>query len=563
MITLLILIPIIGSLFLIFFLYILSFSFDPDPAVHPYPVPPIRIPQPSIPLSPLGVGEGREGVGSGGKIGKVEGGAGDNSNPFILGLKLNPAKLIVRSEQVEPTFSPKRLRSSRQPLFKSVGLMLQPYIMKILPLPFVSLPLRAVEGYGLVDKSGACHKRIKNKQQNKNKNGLQVNSITKNRGVYTIFNYRFMWNISIFIFLILKLIYHFFKLKFFFTKHAELFSACISNLSLNFSTSPFPTFDLFYLYPPYHPLAGVRDWGLGIGEGGIGVAGCGTPIPQSATLTGVGLLYLIVFIFLILILILIIIFLIYIIIKLENQSTLYLRFGKGVKYVKLIITYLLKIFQLLSIGILIEDFNFISPLSILSASDSVLSLNTGNGGSTSPSPTPISNPIPSLPSPTPKGDNGIGGCGIGEGAEVGLGIRDPVLDMEEKESGGLNITTSSINSQLNTDNLNLNSSKNFNTLNLNQKYEYLKEKFYNKAIEPNIPFLDWFIQLLLQTDGTQIKIDNIIETNLNNIQKLERNTQLNSHAFIRIRPFLVNREDNSLTANPNIVPYKSSSIYEE
>nr|YP_009504969.1 hypothetical protein [Lyophyllum decastes]AWW14088.1 hypothetical protein [Lyophyllum decastes] len=104
---------------------------------------------------------------------------------------------------------------------------------------------------------------------------------------------------------------------------------------------------------------------------------------------------------------------------------------------------------------------------------------------------------------------------------------------------------------------------NFNTLSLNEKYEYIKLKFFNKAIEPNIPFLEWFIQLLVNTDGSQNNVDQIIETNLNKIQKIEREAQLNSHSFSRIRPFLINKTDTSSTQMPNIIPYKDSSYYDE
>lgn len=103
----------------------------------------------------------------------------------------------------------------------------------------------------------------------------------------------------------------------------------------------------------------------------------------------------------------------------------------------------------------------------------------------------------------------------------------------------------------------------FNTLNLKEKQEYLKLKFFNKAIEPNIPFLDWFIQLLFKTDGSQVIVDTVIDTNLNSIQKIEREAQLNNHAFFRIRPFLINKIDESPMANPNIIPYKGSSVYED
>nr|YP_009739342.1 hypothetical protein [Tricholoma bakamatsutake]QIC20186.1 hypothetical protein [Tricholoma bakamatsutake] len=90
--------------------------------------------------------------------------------------------------------------------------------------------------------------------------------------------------------------------------------------------------------------------------------------------------------------------------------------------------------------------------------------------------------------------------------------------------------------------------------NLEDKYLYLKIKFYNKGIDHNIPFLDWFVNLLNNTDGTKSNIDNIIEKNLNHIVKIERETQLNNLAFFRNKPFLINKFDNSPIAYPNIIP---------
>jgi hypothetical protein len=101
-------------------------------------------------------------------------------------------------------------------------------------------------------------------------------------------------------------------------------------------------------------------------------------------------------------------------------------------------------------------------------------------------------------------------------------------------------------------------------LNLEEKYHYLKYKFYNKGIDHNIPYLDWFINLLVKTDGSKTNIDNIIEFNLNHISKLEKENQLNNLAFFRTKPFLINKFDLSPIAFPNIIPvFKGLSIYGE
>jgi len=101
-------------------------------------------------------------------------------------------------------------------------------------------------------------------------------------------------------------------------------------------------------------------------------------------------------------------------------------------------------------------------------------------------------------------------------------------------------------------------------LNLEEKYDYLKHKFYNKGIDHNIPYLDWFINLLNQTDGHKTNIDQKIEFNLNHILKMERDSQLNNLAFFRNKPFLMNKFDHSPIALPKIIPvFKGLAIYGE
>lgn len=119
-----------------------------------------------------------------------------------------------------------------------------------------------------------------------------------------------------------------------------------------------------------------------------------------------------------------------------------------------------------------------------------------------------------------------------------------------------------INLNNNIDNIKFN---NFNLeLNLEDKHKYLIEKFYNKGIDSNLPLLDWFIKLLVKTDGSKKNIDNLIETNLTHILKIEREAQLNHYGFFRNKPFLINKTDNSPIAIPSIVPvFKGFSNYGE
>jgi hypothetical protein len=69
---------------------------------------------------------------------------------------------------------------------------------------------------------------------------------------------------------------------------------------------------------------------------------------------------------------------------------------------------------------------------------------------------------------------------------------------------------------------------------------------------------------LVKTDGNKTNIENLIEINLNQILKIERETQLNNLAFFRNSPFLINKIDNSPIAFPKIIPvFKGLSIYGE
>jgi len=106
---------------------------------------------------------------------------------------------------------------------------------------------------------------------------------------------------------------------------------------------------------------------------------------------------------------------------------------------------------------------------------------------------------------------------------------------------------------------------NFNQdLNIEDKYNYLKLKFYNKGLDSNVPFLDWFINLLNNTDGNKINIDKLIDFNLNHILKIEREMKLNNLAFFRNKPFLINKFDNSPLALPSVIPiFKGLSVYGE
>jgi len=142
------------------------------------------------------------------------------------------------------------------------------------------------------------------------------------------------------------------------------------------------------------------------------------------------------------------------------------------------------------------------------------------------------------------------------------------LELENIESGASDTSENERSNNIEKNLINKMANINFTNfnldLNLEAKYEYLKFKFYSKGIDHNIPYLEWFINLLHKSDGNKTNIDKIIETNLNHILKIERETKLNNLAFFRTKPFLINKIDNSPLAIPNIIPvFKGLAIYGE
>jgi hypothetical protein len=98
---------------------------------------------------------------------------------------------------------------------------------------------------------------------------------------------------------------------------------------------------------------------------------------------------------------------------------------------------------------------------------------------------------------------------------------------------------------------------NFNNLTQKEKNNYIYQKMYNKAIEPNQGLIDWLINSTINnTNGNKSDIDAYIDSNLNIIQKGERESQLMSHAFERTRPYPIKKIDPSPYAFPAYMPMK-------
>ena len=99
--------------------------------------------------------------------------------------------------------------------------------------------------------------------------------------------------------------------------------------------------------------------------------------------------------------------------------------------------------------------------------------------------------------------------------------------------------------------------ENFNDITQKEQSNYIYQQMYNKAIEPNQPLIDWLIiSTLNNTNGNKSDIDDYINSNLNVIQKEERDSQLMTHAFERTRPYPIKRIDPSPYAFPAYMPMK-------
>ena len=102
---------------------------------------------------------------------------------------------------------------------------------------------------------------------------------------------------------------------------------------------------------------------------------------------------------------------------------------------------------------------------------------------------------------------------------------------------------------------------NFNELNNDEKLCYLKSKYYDKGLDHNHHILDWFVKSIdSNTNREKVQVDNYIETNLNILLKLSRDTALKSHSFIRINPFL--KTFNGPLVYPYVIPQSKYSSWE-
>jgi len=98
---------------------------------------------------------------------------------------------------------------------------------------------------------------------------------------------------------------------------------------------------------------------------------------------------------------------------------------------------------------------------------------------------------------------------------------------------------------------------NFSNLSLQERYTFVESKIKLKGLISSNYLVEYFITAIFNnvTSGSQLDVENYLNKDLDILLKDNRNSQLNKHSFVRIRPFLLNNSNNS--GFPSVVPYKS------
>jgi hypothetical protein len=104
---------------------------------------------------------------------------------------------------------------------------------------------------------------------------------------------------------------------------------------------------------------------------------------------------------------------------------------------------------------------------------------------------------------------------------------------------------------------------NFKNLTPQDRYLFIENKLKSKGLDSNEFLVNYFVSAILKNvvDDSPLNVDNYLNIDLNKLLKDNRMAKLNSHAFMRTRPFLINNPTHS--AFPNIVPYKTIEYLED
>ena len=104
---------------------------------------------------------------------------------------------------------------------------------------------------------------------------------------------------------------------------------------------------------------------------------------------------------------------------------------------------------------------------------------------------------------------------------------------------------------------------NFKDLSQQNKFRFINQMILIKGLTPNNFLIQYFIGAILEnTSGDKSDVLKFLNTNLSTILTDTWNNQLNTHSFIRTKPYLLYNSNNSLY--PNTVPFKldNSFLYE-
>jgi hypothetical protein len=106
---------------------------------------------------------------------------------------------------------------------------------------------------------------------------------------------------------------------------------------------------------------------------------------------------------------------------------------------------------------------------------------------------------------------------------------------------------------------------NFKDLSIEDKKSYVLNHYENKGLTPTFYTINWLTdKVQSNTDGNKYNVDIFINNYLNQILKLERDTQLKSFAFHRDKPFLRHLVYKTPLEYPYVIPAKKNiSEFEE
>jgi hypothetical protein len=93
------------------------------------------------------------------------------------------------------------------------------------------------------------------------------------------------------------------------------------------------------------------------------------------------------------------------------------------------------------------------------------------------------------------------------------------------------------------------------------KINYIKHKIEFMGLNSNDFLIQYFISSIVSnTSGIKLEVDNFLNTNLNTILNDQRNTQLNKHAVVRYRPFLLHNTATSYFST--LLPYTQDNSFD-